>query len=64
MRGLGPDDATSELASYLLFDAVYCGRLIEIGRADVSARRDEILSFFAQPPASERQREPASGSGA
>lgn len=59
MRGLGPDDATSELTSYLLFDAVYCGRLIEIGRADVQARRDEILAFFAQPPASERRGDPA-----
>ena len=64
MRGLGPDDATAELASYLLFDAVYCSRLMEIGRADVQARRDEILAFFAQDPPSVRQRERASKGGA
>ena len=63
MRGLGPDDATSELASYLLFDAAYCNRLMEIGRADVQARRDELLAFFAQAPASVRQRESASDRG-
>jgi NTE family protein len=64
MRGLGPDDATSELTSYLLFDGVYCSRLMAIGRADVQARRDEILAFFARPPAAERQREAAPNGGA
>jgi NTE family protein len=64
MRGLGPDDATSELASYLLFDAVYCSRLMEIGRADVQARRDEILAFFAQAPPSLRRRERSFEGGA
>lgn len=63
MRGLGPDDATSELTSYLLFDAVYCKRLMEIGRSDVQARRDEILAFFAQRPAAERLRESSAPAG-
>lgn len=49
MRGLGPDDATTELASYLLFDGVFCRRLVEIGRADVTARRDEIEAFLRAP---------------
>jgi NTE family protein len=49
MRGLGSDEETTELASYLLFDGAYCGRLIEIGREDVAARRDEIRAFFATP---------------
>ena len=49
MRGLGPDDATTELASYLLFDGEFSKRLIEIGRADVGARRDEIAAFLRAP---------------
>jgi NTE family protein len=49
MRGLGPDDATTELASYLLFDGAFCARLVEIGRADVEARRDEIAAFLRAP---------------
>ncbi|RIL08194.1 MAG: Patatin [Proteobacteria bacterium] len=49
MRGLGPDDATTELATYLLFDAAFCQRLVEIGRADVHARRDEITAFLRAP---------------
>jgi len=49
MRGLGPDDATTELASYLLFDGAFCQRLIEIGRADVQDRRDEITTFLRAP---------------
>jgi NTE family protein len=46
MRGLGPDEATTELASYLLFDSVFCGRLLELGRADVHAERARIADFF------------------
>jgi NTE family protein len=49
MRGLGPDDATTELASYLLFDGEFCRQLIEVGRADVEARRDEITAFLHAP---------------
>jgi NTE family protein len=52
MRGLGPDEATVELASYLIFDAAFCARLIEIGKADVVAQRDDILAFFARDPRS------------
>ncbi|MDJ0851670.1 MAG: patatin-like phospholipase family protein [Myxococcota bacterium] len=46
MRGLGSDEETRELASYLLFDAAYCRRLVEIGHADVTARRDEVQRFL------------------
>lgn len=45
MRGLGTDDETRELASYLLFDAEFCGRLVELGRSDVESRREEVLAF-------------------
>ena len=44
-----PDDATTELGSYLLFDGEFCWQLIETGRADVAARRDEITSFLHTP---------------
>jgi NTE family protein len=47
MRGLGTDEETTELASYLLFDGAFCGRLIEIGREDVRLRADEIREFMA-----------------
>jgi NTE family protein len=46
MRGLGSEEAISELTSYLLFDAAFCGRLIEIGRADVLASRAAVEAFF------------------
>jgi NTE family protein len=36
----------ADLASYLLFDGLFCRQLIEMGRADAHARRDEILKFF------------------
>ncbi|MBX3228382.1 MAG: patatin-like phospholipase family protein [Labilithrix sp.] len=36
----------ADLASYLLFDGHFCRQLIEMGRADAHARRDEILTFF------------------
>jgi hypothetical protein len=37
----------TELASYLLFDAQFCGRLIELGRQDVAAERERIARFFS-----------------
>ena len=36
----------ADSASYLLFDGPFCRRLIEMGRADAQARRDELLAFF------------------
>lgn len=39
----------ADLASYLLFDGAWAARLIELGRADALARRDEIRAFFARP---------------
>ena len=51
MRGLGSVESATELASYLLFDADFCRRLIELGRADVLARREDVEAFFAAAPA-------------
>ena len=47
LRGLGSDAAVTELASYLLFDTAFCGRLIDLGRQDVAAERERIARFFA-----------------
>jgi NTE family protein len=38
----------ADLASYLLFDGHFCRQLIELGRSDAHARRDEILAFFGE----------------
>jgi NTE family protein len=48
MRGLGSDASIAELASYLLFDPKFCGRLVDLGRADVASERDRIAQFFAR----------------
>jgi len=47
LRGLGSDESITELLSYLLFDPVFCSRLIEIGRGDALAAKDQISAFFA-----------------
>jgi NTE family protein len=36
----------ADLASYLLFDGAFCKQLIELGRSDAKARRDDLLAFF------------------
>ena len=36
----------SDLVSYLLFDGAFASRLIDLGRADAAARRDELMAFF------------------
>jgi len=47
MRGLGSDEAVTEISSYLLFDSEFCSRLMELGRKDVAAERERIEKFFA-----------------
>jgi NTE family protein len=39
-------ESEADLASYLLFDGPFCRRLVELGRADAQARRDELAEFF------------------
>jgi len=48
-------DGEADLASYLLFDGPFCRKLIEMGRADAQARRDELMDFFRD------DREPGGG---
>jgi NTE family protein len=40
-------DVEADLASYVMFDGGFCKRLIDLGRADAAARREELLEFFA-----------------
>lgn len=47
MRGLGTDEAITELLSYLLFDPLFCSQLVTLGRKDALASRDHIERFFA-----------------
>jgi NTE family protein len=53
-------EGEADLASYLLFDGPFCRRLIELGRADAQARRDELIEFFReiQTPDSNRPEAP------
>jgi NTE family protein len=39
----------ADLASYLLFDGSFARELIEMGRSDAKARRDDLLAFFGDP---------------
>ena len=53
LRGVGVGNSASDarggsaLASYLLFECPYTRELMTLGEADVQARRDEVLQFFA-----------------
>jgi NTE family protein len=57
LSGIGANrGSSSDLLSYLGFEPVYVGRLVELGYEDTLARRHEIEVFFADEPAS-RDRE-------
>jgi hypothetical protein len=45
LKALGADNAqrSADAASFLLFDGAYARTLIEIGRADAEAAREELL---------------------
>lgn len=48
VQGLGTPDEASDLVSYLLFDAEYTRRLIELGRKDGLAVRDQLAAFLTR----------------
>jgi NTE family protein len=49
-RGLGARETeSSDFVSLLMFEPHYTAELIEIGRADVDARVDEIRAFIGEP---------------
>ena len=51
VSGSGHAAQGAALASYLLFESGYTRELMALGEADVAARRDEVLDFFAWPAA-------------
>ena len=52
LRLLGANDARGAgLSSYLLFEKSYTRRLLDLGRDDALAQRDDILRFFDIAPA-------------
>ncbi len=51
VSGSGRAAQGAALASYLLFESGYTRELMELGEADVLARRDEVLGFFGWPAA-------------
>lgn len=46
LTDVGEGADTADLASYLLFDGAYAKELIELGRADAKAQRDELSEFL------------------
>ncbi len=46
LRGLGASGGkSSDLTSYLAFEAAYCGKLVALGYEDAMARREELVQF-------------------
>jgi len=56
-------DVEADLASYVLFDGTFAKRLIDLGRADAAARRNELLAFFDGDEGIEDQGEARSSVG-
>ncbi len=49
LSGIGAHgESGSDLLSYLAFEPVYVGRLLELGYEDTLARRVELLEFFGE----------------
>lgn len=49
LRGLGSMQDASEIASFLLFDPSYCGKLIEIGFEDGMQAKEQIQRLITLP---------------
>lgn len=48
LRGLGPSEDSKEIISYLLFDPVFCQKLMDIGYDDAMNSKDEIERLLAE----------------
>ena len=56
LKGIGAAGGRGwDLLSYLAFEPVYVGMLLELGYHDTIARSDEVRAFFAEPAAREAQ---------
>jgi NTE family protein len=53
----------ADLASYLLFDGAFCRQLIELGRSDAKARREELVAFFGDASEDGEREDPRDGGG-
>ena len=47
LGGFGSKQQSSDLMSYLMFEAEYCHELINMGYRDTMNRKDEIIQFFS-----------------
>jgi len=48
IRRVVDGESEADFLSYVMFDGVFAGRLIEIGRSDARARHEELVTFFAK----------------
>jgi NTE family protein len=48
MRRAVEGESEADFVSYVLFDGVFAGRLIELGRNDARSRHDQLAAFFAK----------------
>ena len=60
LKGIGVT-ATSgmDLLSYLAFEPIYVGRVMDLGYKDTLARRDEVEAFFREPASDRKARSSA-----
>jgi NTE family protein len=50
MEGLGSQEESAELLSYLIFAPDYCSLLVDLGYQDTNARAQELCEFLQPPP--------------
>jgi NTE family protein len=48
LRGLGPSEDSKEMISYLLFDPVFCQKLMDAGYSDAMAKKEEIEKLLTE----------------
>ena len=48
LRRIADGEREADLLSYVLFDGEFCGRLLEVGRADARANHDELVRLYAK----------------
>ncbi len=48
LRGLGPSEDSKEVISYLLFDPIFCQKLMEAGYEDAMKKKEDIERLFGE----------------